>query len=491
MSIVGRSLKMGIFLCTMSLMVVLGLETAYAQQLFRSSEKGSQSMPAGPVHESVLRQRIVDIQPDAMEGCNAEVLELNFFENVDLLAVRDRVEKGPSGGCAWIGTVIEPEVGQATLVLRKGKLSGSVVMENRLYHVRPFDAGWHLVREIDQRISESGMLMAPLAALPQEQQIVALVNQERSLEDLHPLVEDNRLDNAARGHSEDMASNSYFSHTSQDGRTPWDRIAASEYDLGTGGENIAAGYSTPEAAMNGWMTSSGHRSNILGSSYCDIGVGYGYDGTSAYRHYWTQDFGRERGVYTCSAAATYTITATASAGGKMNPSGRVTMQSTGSQTFSITPDPGFSIADVRVDGTSVGKVTTYTFNGVAANHAIEAKFIQQNTEKPTISLTALDARAVELPANHGRFQVTRTGDQSSSLVVNYRVTGTATPGYDYRTLSGRVTIPASSSTATITVIPYDDPYAENEETVVLTLRTRSRYNVGSPFRARVVIAASD
>ena len=51
------------------------------------------------------------------------------------------------------------------------------------------------------------------------------------------------------------------------------------------GENIAMGYATPEAVVNAWMNSSGHRANILNSSYTRIGVGYVESG-----NYWTQHF---------------------------------------------------------------------------------------------------------------------------------------------------------------------------------------------------------
>ena len=53
----------------------------------------------------------------------------------------------------------------------------------------------------------------------------------------------------------------------------------------TAGENIARGYKTPKAVVDGWMNSSGHRANILSSSFTQIGVGYEASG-----HYWTQMF---------------------------------------------------------------------------------------------------------------------------------------------------------------------------------------------------------
>jgi uncharacterized repeat protein (TIGR02543 family) len=71
---------------------------------------------------------------------------------------------------------------------------------------------------------------------------------------------------------------------------------------------------------------------------------------------------------------TYTITATAGLNGMISPSGAVIVNSGSNQSFTITPDLGFTVADVLVDGVSVGAVTTYTFTGVVANHTIDASF---------------------------------------------------------------------------------------------------------------------
>jgi len=92
-----------------------------------------------------------------------------------------------------------------------------------------------------------------------------------------------------------MANNDYFSHTSLDGRTLSDRISQAGYlNWTVAGENIAAGFSTPESVMEGWLNSPPHRSNILGSLFNEIGVGYAYDANDAfgpYYHYWVQNFG--------------------------------------------------------------------------------------------------------------------------------------------------------------------------------------------------------
>ena len=70
----------------------------------------------------------------------------------------------------------------------------------------------------------------------------------------------------------------------------------------------------------------------------------------------------------------YTITATAGTGGSISPSGTVTVPHGGSQAFTITPNAGYVIADVLVDGSSVGAVSSYTFTNVTSNHTIHATF---------------------------------------------------------------------------------------------------------------------
>jgi uncharacterized protein YkwD len=127
-----------------------------------------------------------------------------------------------------------------------------------------------------------------------ELEVVTLLNQERANESLPPLSIDMRLMNAARRHTNDMATHNFFSHTGSDGSSPFDRIADAGYPARSAGENIAAGYRTATAAVQAWMNSSGHRANILSSSYEHIGVGYVYDGSASYGYYWTTDFGSSR-----------------------------------------------------------------------------------------------------------------------------------------------------------------------------------------------------
>lgn len=98
------------------------------------------------------------------------------------------------------------------------------------------------------------------------------------------LIFDCQLWRASMLHSEDMAENSYFSHTSQDGRSPWARAA--EQGTSANGENIAAGSSTAQGTLDQFRKSDGHCRNMMNPSFKVAAVGYAAGGP--YRHYWTQ-----------------------------------------------------------------------------------------------------------------------------------------------------------------------------------------------------------
>ncbi|HVE41897.1 MAG TPA: metallophosphoesterase [Planctomycetota bacterium] len=110
---------------------------------------------------------------------------------------------------------------------------------------------------------------------------------------------------------------------------------------------------------------------------------------------------------------------------------------------------------------------------------------------PAVTVTASDPNASEAGPNPGTFTITRTGSTTSSLLVNFSMSGTAGNGTDYATLTSPVTIPAGAASKTVTVTPIDDSTVEAPETVVLTLTTSSGYVLGSPKTATVTIADND
>ena len=118
-----------------------------------------------------------------------------------------------------------------------------------------------------------------------EQEVIRLVNEIRVENGLKALTYDWELGRVARYKSQDMKDNQYFSHTSPVYGTPFQMIKNFGISYRSAGENIAKGYSTPQAVVNGWMNSSGHRANILNANYTHIGVGYVSSG-----NYWTQMF---------------------------------------------------------------------------------------------------------------------------------------------------------------------------------------------------------
>jgi uncharacterized YkwD family protein/spore coat assembly protein SafA len=118
-----------------------------------------------------------------------------------------------------------------------------------------------------------------------EREVIRLVNDIRRQNGLSELQYDWELCRVARIKSQDMKDNRYFSHTSPTYGSPFQMMKSFGIKYRSAGENIARGQSTPEAVVNAWMSSSGHRANILNSSYTHIGVGFVSGG-----NYWTQMF---------------------------------------------------------------------------------------------------------------------------------------------------------------------------------------------------------
>lgn len=118
-----------------------------------------------------------------------------------------------------------------------------------------------------------------------ENQVLSLVNSERSKQGKQALTLNWELSRVAKVKSQDMATNRYFSHQSPTYGSPFNMMQNFGIQYRTAGENIAYGQTTPDQVMRDWMNSSGHRANILSSSYTQLGVGYVSDG-----HYWTQMF---------------------------------------------------------------------------------------------------------------------------------------------------------------------------------------------------------
>lgn len=139
---------------------------------------------------------------------------------------------------------------------------------------------------------------SPSQSLAIESEIARLINVERSAAGLSPLAGDAKLQAMARAHSIDMRANDFFDHVNLAGCSSSCRATNANYAWQSIAENIywMSGYHlSPEAAakkvVDGWMQSPGHRANILGTSFKDIGVGIDISGTRVTA---TANFGAKR-----------------------------------------------------------------------------------------------------------------------------------------------------------------------------------------------------
>ena len=119
-------------------------------------------------------------------------------------------------------------------------------------------------------------------------QVVAIINQERANAGLGSVSQNASLDAVAQIRAQEIAQS--FSHTRPDGTNCFTILDQYGIPNSTAGENIAAGYGTPEEVMTGWMNSDGHRANILNGSFGQVGIGYYTDPNGVYGTYWVQMF---------------------------------------------------------------------------------------------------------------------------------------------------------------------------------------------------------
>ncbi len=116
-----------------------------------------------------------------------------------------------------------------------------------------------------------------------EIEVASLVNKERAKHGLEPLTLSTTLSDIARLKAKDMNDRGYFSHQSPTYGSPFDMLRDHGISYRSAGENIAKGYPDAESLMQGWMSSPGHRQNILNPNYDKIGVGL-------YNKHWGQLF---------------------------------------------------------------------------------------------------------------------------------------------------------------------------------------------------------
>jgi uncharacterized repeat protein (TIGR02543 family) len=222
---------------------------------------------------------------------------------------------------------------------------------------------------------------------------------------------------------------------------------------------------TASAGANGTITPSGDVPvNYGGSQAFTITPATGYhvadvlvDGVSvgAVTSHTISNVTANHTIVAGFAINTYTLTASAGANGSITPSGITTLDFGGGQGFTITPATGYHVADVLVDGVSVGAVTTYSFTNVTANHTISAAFA---IDTHVITATA-DANGAISPS--GAVNVNHGGNQAFTITPapHYHVSGVVVDGvsigaatsYTFTSVTTDHTITASFAIDTFTI----------------------------------------
>lgn len=182
----------------------------------------------------------------------------------------------------------------------------SAFAQSGTYTVQPGDSMWRIAVKYETGISEilqsNPQIKNPDLIYPgqkitipnidslkaQENEVIRLVNVERSKVGLPALKANWELSRTARFKADDMLDGKYFSHYSPTYGSPFDMMKSFGLKFSAAGENIAMGQRTPQEVMNAWMNSTGHRNNILSPSFTEIGVGASKDANGGC--YWSQMF---------------------------------------------------------------------------------------------------------------------------------------------------------------------------------------------------------
>lgn len=189
-------------------------------------------------------------------------------------ATKLNVRSGPGTGYGIVATVKKDEyirifagVGDWYIVQVDGDYVGAVSKK----YVKPiYPTGTGNNTNTGTNTNTNQTTTANLSS--DEQEVFNLINQQRINNGLSALKVDSEVQNVARIKAQDMVNNNYFSHTSPTYGSPFDMLKSYKVSYKTAGENIA-GNSSNSGAVTAWMNSSGHKANILNSSFNYTGIG--------------------------------------------------------------------------------------------------------------------------------------------------------------------------------------------------------------------------
>ncbi|NCC69366.1 MAG: hypothetical protein EOM14_14450, partial [Clostridia bacterium] len=154
----------------------------------------------------------------------------------------------------------------------------------------------------------------------------------------------------------------------EDAKADYD-FAKTQYDVA-----IASGNTTAAEAAKAAMSVAHDDAQAVRATYNYSGDSSAAEDGGYYYGDGSSGSDSSGGYFTVDITPTYTISASAGTGGSISPSGSQSVAKGGSKTFAIIPDSGYRLADVKVDGASVGAVSSYTFSNITSAHTISAEF---------------------------------------------------------------------------------------------------------------------
>ncbi|MGE5404451.1 MAG: CAP domain-containing protein [Candidatus Saccharibacteria bacterium] len=205
------------------------------------------------------------------------------------------------GGVFTTTAAKQVQVSVAKVNLRTGAgLSHSIITsfpKGTVLDVLGQIGSWYVVKTPDDTVgcitSAYAQVYSPAPApapsfTSMQLEMLGYINTDRAANGLAPLTLDPKLNNGAQLKSQDMVNNNYFSHTSPTYGSPFDMMKSLGITYQTAGENIAINNSV-KAAHDAFMNSSGHRANILNSSFHKLGLGFVQNGQQLYVTEWFTD----------------------------------------------------------------------------------------------------------------------------------------------------------------------------------------------------------
>lgn len=158
----------------------------------------------------------------------------------------------------------------------------------------PADASAVRADESTRSAATAGKCLTPEDAEQMCDEVLQLVNLQRTKEGLAPVVSDTKLAGIASKYACSMAAKGFFGHRDpESNHGPGERALSGRYSFFAIGENLAAGQETPQEVMRAWMESEAHRAIILDPSWKEVGIGVRIGGE--YDIYWVQEFGDPTG----------------------------------------------------------------------------------------------------------------------------------------------------------------------------------------------------